>query len=56
MADLSALKSVVADLSAVKDEVVAALQSGGIPQPEIDAITADVQSSVDALRAALPQP
>ncbi len=55
MADLSALKTVVADLSAVKDEVVAALQSGSIPQSEIDAITTDVQSSVDALRTALPQ-
>jgi len=55
MADLSALKAVTAELSVVKDAVVTALQNSGTPQPEIDAITADVQSSVDALKAALPQ-
>lgn len=56
MADLSALKAVVADLKDnVVAKVVAALQSTGVPQAEIDALTADVQVSVDALNAAVPQ-
>lgn len=55
MADLSALKAVVSDLSSLKDQIVAALQNSGVPQSEIDAITAEVQSNVDAFRAALPQ-
>ena len=55
MADLSALKSTVAELSAVKDEVVAALQSV-TSQAEIDEINDGVQSSIVAMRAALPQP